>query len=119
MDRKLRHPWEFIQAPWGWALVIYFDSGVVDHPLRQDGGHEAGKAMLPWYLRRHEIVGIGNSPQNAARAVLAGEKGARLRAEQIAGVGDRRRHLVFRSLDTREIVWPDSLAGFARSGIVC
>jgi hypothetical protein len=117
LTKKLSHPWELKQLPFGFLLVIYFDSGVGDHPLRDAGGNEGGKCTLNWYERNHEVLGIGKTPQDASRAVLLDGKGARLRAMQIAGIEDRRMHLVFRNLDTKEIVWPDRL--LVASGPLC
>jgi hypothetical protein len=97
--------------------VVYFDSGIVDHALREAGGGEGGKAALRWYERNHEVVGIGATPQDAARAVLTGGRGARLKGMQIAGIEDRRMHLVFKSLDTGRVVWPD--ARLVAAGPLC
>lgn len=106
LERKIRHPWELKQLPFGWILVVYFDSGVGDHPLRQDGGREDGKCALVWYERKHEVVGIGATPAEAAQPVILDGKGLRLRAIQVVGLEDRKRHLVFKSLDTGQIIWP-------------
>jgi hypothetical protein len=92
-----------------WLLIRYGDSGVIDHDLREAAGHEGGKALLPWYERDHEVLGIGETPSDAARNIIAGGRGARLRAHQVCGV-DHRKHLVFRNLDSRRILWPEDLA---------
>ena len=107
--RITRGTWELKQFPFGFLLVVYFDSGIGDHQLGELGGREDGKCALKWYERAHEIVGAGRDPETAARPVLMGGKGLRLRATQVAGVDDRRMHLVFKRIDTGEVVWPDSL----------
>jgi hypothetical protein len=96
----LHRPWKFLAlAPDLWLLVKFRDTGIVDHPLREAGGGPEGKAELKWYQRRHEVVGIGSSPAEAAHGILSGGKGARLRAKQVRSVEDRRLHLVFYSMD--------------------
>lgn len=107
--RITRGTWEIKQFPFGFLLVVYFDSGIGDHQLGELGGRDDGKCALKWYERVHEVVGIGRDPQTAARPILTDGKGLRLKAMQVAGVEDRRMHLVFKNLDTGQIVWPDQL----------
>jgi hypothetical protein len=107
--RITRGTWELKQFPFGFLLVVYFDTGIGDHQLRELGGREDGKCALKWYERNHEVVGIGKDPRTAARPVLSDGRGLRLRALQVAVVEDRRMHLVFKNLDTGAIVWPDEL----------
>lgn len=106
IERQIKHPWELKQFPFGWLLVVYFDSGVDDHPLREQGGNDSGKCLVPWYDRKHEVVGVGATPQAAARAVLSDGKGARLRAMQICFVGESKRRLAFKHLDTGLMYYP-------------
>lgn len=91
-----------------WMLLCFFDSGLSDHPLREQGGGQDGKGILPWYQRNHEVLGLGRSPADAAALILQRSRSVRLKARQITG-GDNRKHIVFVDLDTREILWPDQL----------
>lgn len=112
ISRTVTREWEFIALNSRcWLLVAYHRAvgDVVDHPLRQQGGHEGGKAILPWHQREHEVLGIGHSPPDAARMVLQRGKSLRLRAKQIFDQY-RNKHLVFTDLDTGQILWPDQIA---------
>lgn len=107
VDRAVaRKPAKFLQMPWGWILVVFFDSGIVDHGLRQAAGHESGKGELRWYDRHHEVIGYGKNPQLAAHSILSGERGARLRAYRAPIVGENRIGLFFRHLDSQLVYQP-------------
>lgn len=97
---------KFFQYPFGWILVVFFDSGVVDHPMRELAGHEGGKGELHWFERKHEVVGVGASPEMAARDIIGGGKGARLKGERVFFVGDSQPHLIFKHLDSKQIFTP-------------
>ncbi len=107
--RITRGTWELKQFPFGFLLVVYFDSGIGNHQLGELGGREDGKCALKWYERDHEVVGLGKTPQAAARPIFLDGKGLRLKAMQVAGVDDRRMHLVFKQIDTGKILWADQL----------
>ena len=107
--------WQFLAlTAQFWLLICYERSDVGDHPLREAGGNPDGKSLLPWYERKHEILGIGSSPVAAAANILRGGRGARLRAQQVIGE-DLRKHLVFRDLDSHGILWPDQLSPSLKS----
>jgi hypothetical protein len=107
VEKILPKPWKFILlGPEIVMLVKFYDAGITDHPLREAGGGADGKAELKWYERRHEVVGIGDSPVRAAYDILSGGKGARLVAMSVPSLQDGRKHLVFKSLDTGEIQHP-------------
>jgi hypothetical protein len=111
ISNTVHRRWEILALSKGfWMLIAYHHSvrDVVDHPLRQQGGREDGKSLLPWYERDHEILGIGKSPADCADLLLRRGKSARLRARQVFGE-DRQKHLVFKDLDTGVILWPDQL----------
>ena len=108
VNRKIKHPWKFLQFRFGWILVVFYDSGIEDHPLREQAGQEDGKCELQWYERRNEIVGRGPTPQAAAASVLSDGKGERLRAMRVASAESGQMVLVFKHLDTGEFVWPSA-----------
>jgi hypothetical protein len=108
VDRKIKHPWKFLQFRFGWLLVVFYDSGVSDHPLREQGGQEDGKCELQWYERKNEVVGRGSTPQEAAASILADGKGERLTAMRVASVESGQMVLVFKHLDTGQFIWPSA-----------
>lgn len=118
IGKKLRHEWQLIALdPHLWLLVAFRDSGIVDHPMGENAGGTEGKAKMLWHRRKHEVLGIGGSPAEAARDILRGGNGARLQAFQTMD-GVKRLHLQFRNIDTREIVEPAGLLllpSFAKS----
>lgn len=107
LDRAvLGREWKFLQFPFGWVLVVFYDAGIVDHPMREMAGGEGGKGQLKWYDRNHEILGIAGTPEDAARSVLSGGKGARLKAFRAAVVGETGRRIFFKGLDSGIVFQP-------------
>lgn len=92
-----------------WFLVVFYDSGVIDHPLGADGGNAEGKASVPWYDRKHEVLGYGATPSDACAGILRRGKSARLKAIRRADAESGKMCLLFKDLDTNLVYYPDQL----------
>ena len=92
-----------------WFLVLFFSDGIVDHPMGTAGGHPDGKAQLPWYERKHEILGYGHTPSEACAGILRRGQSTRLVAIRRADAETGKMRLLFRHLDSNRVYYPDQL----------
>lgn len=93
-----------------WLLIVFYDSGVVDHPLGVEGsGNPHGKATLAWYERDHEILGFGHTIGEACAGILRRGISARLRAIRRADAETHQMRLLFKDLDSNRVFFPDQL----------
>jgi hypothetical protein len=92
-----------------WYLVVFYDRGIVDHPMGADAGNPDGKATLAWYERTHEVLGYGHSPSEACAGILRRSQSARLVGIRRADAETGKMRLLFRHLDTGAVYYPDQL----------
>jgi hypothetical protein len=92
-----------------WLLIVFFDSGVVEHPLGASGGQEHGKALTPWYDREHEVLGFGRNIDECTAGILRRGKSVRLKGIRRADAETHKMRLLFQHLDTKQVFFPDQL----------